>query len=272
MQFTVPPSFMEPHLPTFDSNLRATLGKIAHSPISDLAWHQATLPFRLGGLGIRKAHTTAPLAYLASCHSSHSLCRRLLPTPADASFMGEIETSDALSIAYHLPMDSEEANLSQSSLQALVDQMSYDDLLSKCNTRDKARLLAISSAIETSGWLRAVPIPSLGLAMPNPEFIALRTWLGTPIFPNAPSPLCACTLPIDPHGDHLLGCGHGPLRIRRHDMLCDIIWHALSQDNTNSRREQRISGLVLAMSIIWISYVVNLLRCFSPQHLTVKQY
>ena len=31
-------------------------------------------------------------------------------------------------------------------------------------------------------------------------------------------------------------------RIRRHDALCTILWHALSQDNPDVRREQRCSG------------------------------
>ena len=41
---------------------------------------------------------------------------------------------------------------------------------------------------------------------------------------------------------HLLGCGQGPLRIQRHNSLRDILWHALLQDNSETRREQRISG------------------------------
>ncbi len=62
------------------------------------------------------------------------------------------------------------------------------------------------------------------------------------MFPTTPPQLCPCGAIIDPFGDHLLGCGHGPLRIRQHDSLRDVIWHALLQDDSNSRREQRISG------------------------------
>ena len=39
-------------------------------------------------------------------------------------------------------------------------------------------------------------------------------------------------------GDHVLGCGDGPLRIRRHDAICDVIWHALVQDNSGCKKEQ----------------------------------
>jgi len=46
---------------------------------------------------------------------------------------------------------------------------------------------------------------------------------------------------IDSFGDHLLGCSHGPMRIRRHDALADIIYKALSQDHSGVLKEQRIS-------------------------------
>ena len=47
---------------------------------------------------------------------------------------------------------------------------------------------------------------------------------------------------IDDFGDHLLGCGHGPLRIRRHDVLREIVYHALRNDNPGVRLEQRCAS------------------------------
>ena len=41
---------------------------------------------------------------------------------------------------------------------------------------------------------------------------------------------------IDGFGDHILGCGDGPLRIRRHDAICGVIWHALVQNNSGCKR------------------------------------
>ena len=54
--------------------------------------------------------------------------------------------------------------------------------------------------------------------------------------------MCTCGQPVDIYGDHLLECNHGPFRIRRHDALHDVVWHALLQDNTTVCREQRITG------------------------------
>ena len=47
---------------------------------------------------------------------------------------------------------------------------------------------------------------------------------------------------LDLHGDHLLGCGQGPLHIHRHNALCHILYHTLSQDNPDVWQEQCISG------------------------------
>ena len=52
----------------------------------------------------------------------------------------------------------------------------------------------------------------------------------------------SCHQLVDRFGDHLIGCGHGPLRIRRHNALCNIIYYALLEDNSEVRREQGVSG------------------------------
>lgn len=132
----------------------------------------------------------------------------------------------------------------QSSLQANLDILRYNALLDSLSLAGIARLKALSSSNYTSGWLKAPPSTSLGLAMTPTEFIvAVRIWLGLPSFPSQPSPLlCRCGQFVDPTGDHLLGCGHGPYRIRRHDALRDIVYEALLQDNRMTRREQRICG------------------------------
>lgn len=244
---TVPSNAMQVPLQRFDTSLRAALSKASHSPISDLSWKQAVLPFRLGGIGLREAGNTAPIAFMASCNSSRPLIRQLLPpcsvegnVPSQPQLPGEQEARDQAINMGILDLDDTHT---QASLQAQLDEKWQEELLSQCNIRDKARLLALADSTETSGWLRATPIESLGLAMPGPEFIiSLRIWLGVNIFSSSPNPLCACGTPIDSKGDHLLGCGFGPLRTRRHNALCSIVWHALLQDNANAKCEQRVTG------------------------------
>ena len=47
---------------------------------------------------------------------------------------------------------------------------------------------------------------------------------------------------VDHYGDHLIGYGHGPLCIRRHNALCDLIYYALLEDNSDVQKEQKVSG------------------------------
>ena len=47
---------------------------------------------------------------------------------------------------------------------------------------------------------------------------------------------------MDCFGDHVLACGHGSLRIKRHNAISEVIWHALLVDNRDSKREQKCGG------------------------------
>ena len=79
----------------------------------------------------------------------------------------------------------------------------------------------------------------MGLAFSPHDFvIALRLWLGIPLFLS--SHLCPCLSVIDQFGDHLLG--HGSLRILRHDALVSIVRHPLLQDNPGALHEQCTSS------------------------------
>ena len=116
-------------------------------------------------------------------------------------------------------------NSSQTELQAILDDSLFKQLVSSSTIRDQARLRALSHSSGTSsGWLKALPQPALGLAR-----------LGIPLFPSLP--LCTCLSVIDQFGDHLLGCSHGPLRIQRHNALVSVVHHALLQDHPGVLRE-----------------------------------
>ena len=85
---------------------------------------------------------------------------------------------------------------------------------------------------------------AVGLAkLPHEHVLAPRLWLGITTFRPPPGALrCVCGVQLDPFGDHLLGCGHGVLRIQRHNALRDIVYHALRMDNPGVGTEQRCQG------------------------------
>ena len=72
------------------------------------------------------------------------------------------------------------------------------------------------------------------------KYIYRYIWLGIFVF----SSRCPCGFIIDSYGDHVLGCGSrsGNLRIKRHDALCDIVFHTLLEDHSGTRREQHCGG------------------------------
>lgn len=66
-------------------------------------------------------------------------------------------------------------------------------------------------------------------------------WASLPLYP----PFHHCVHVVPPLTSlmgHLLGYGHVPIRIRRHDGLRNVLYQALLQDNSSTRREQRIFG------------------------------
>ena len=188
---------------------------------------------------MRDSERSAASAFVGSCNSARILVSRLVessnvftPFPGEERALAFFEDM-SVSVSY---------DSSQNDLQAVLDDSLFKQLVSSSTIRDQARLRALSHSSGTSsGWLKALPQPALGLAFsPHNFIIALRLWLGVPLFPT--SPLCTCLSVIDQFGDHLLGCSHGPLRIQRHNALVSIVHHALLQDHPGVLREQGISS------------------------------
>ena len=194
----VPPHMLH-NLALFDEQLCNSLSKVVRSSLSDLTWQQATLPLRMGGLGIRQASDMTYAAYLGSCSAIKELVCRLLGLSFDSDFMLVSEDLAQRTFINLFTSSFPFASTSQTTLQSAIDDQTYSNILSQCNIRDQARLLTLSdSSGLVCAWLRALPSPQLGLALPPAEFVvALRLWLGIPIFPEADPALCSCHQLVD---------------------------------------------------------------------------
>jgi len=266
---TTPPGSIDHQLQRFDDGLRSSFSKIMRTSVSEKAWQQAALPVRVGGLGLRSAVRSHAAAFLGSCNLSRDLITFLLSPPqqrlamlpevglpqpavpppgrdarvAPQEIPGRLEAVGRLRTALGdipaLPPELQTAR--QGTLQAALDKTDLGTLLDASSVRDKARLNTLASA-HASAWLWAIPNSHLGLTMQRHEFLtALRYWLGIKFY-AIDRVRCSCGAVIDSFGDHLLGCSCGPLRIGRHDALRDILFHALLQDCSQVRREQRVTG------------------------------
>ena len=163
---TVPPDSADEHLEHFDEGLHSTLSQILRCPISDLAWLQATLPLRLGGLGLRESLRTSPVAFLASCHNTHILVAQLLHRDTDPAFHLPGDMDNLEYLKQLLPnWEPLPGNIIQRSIQDASVRIQWAQLLDSSNLRDVARLNTQSGGKHTHAWLQAIPQPNLGLSM-----------------------------------------------------------------------------------------------------------
>ncbi|XP_062511254.1 uncharacterized protein LOC134187153 [Corticium candelabrum] len=254
---TVPPSLGSDQFVHFDKGLRRSLGVITHSSISDSAWHQATLPLKVGGLGLKEAVPTSSAAFLGSCNFSRNLVSFFLDKEAsNTTDLDDITNSPYVCIPgenharnilpKYLGSDTIPPNLtnaSQRQIQSRIDSHLLSNLKEGFSLRDQARINTISTP-HAGAWLKAIPNPKLGLAMLRHEHIlTCRYWLGISIFPDSQQAArCPCGHVMDCFGDHVLGCGHGPLRKKCYNAISEVIWHALLVDNRDSKQEQKCGG------------------------------
>ena len=147
----------------------------------EVAWTQATLPIKLGGLEIRSAVQLAPSAYLSSSSACTNRVHQMLPfwlhKPHALYYH---ETLSSWSGGNNLPPPEGEAAKFQRIWDLISCQASAERLLEQAhNARSKAPLLAIQ---ELGAWLQALPLSILGLQMDDKiTHIAVGLRLGTPI-------------------------------------------------------------------------------------------
>ena len=202
------PCFLSPVLQEYDELLRSTLSGITniHFSEDDPAWTQATLPVRMGGLGIQSAVQLAPSAFLASATAASDLVNRIVPIHLEGSPLPNVDDASFLWSSGHNQVPPEGVDQQRQKAwdtlraSALADSL----LLNAADPRSHARLLA-STAKESGAWLNALPIASLGLRMDN-DTIRIATGL------RLGAPLCR------PHSSH--HCGDEVDSLATHGLSC----------------------------------------------------
>ena len=155
---TVPLEFASEQWTHFDNGLRLSLGRITHTSVPDQAWVQATLPCRMGGLGLRESRATQKAAFLGSCNFSRPLCHRLLEELQEIGtpLVGEEAARTAL-LEEGLDLNNVDlGNAGQHDLQVVIDAARLQVLHTNSTLRDRARLTACA-APHAASWLRANP-------------------------------------------------------------------------------------------------------------------
>ena len=240
------PCFLSPALQEYDELLKSIVGHITniHFTEDDPAWTQATLPVKLGGLGIRSAVQLAPSAFLASAAASSDLVHRIIPRHFQGSPMLNMDDAKLLWAAGHACSPPEGvAQHRQKVWDTLKTTAVAEVLLENApEPRARARLLA-SRAKESGAWLNVLPISSLGLRMDDDTIrVAVGLRLGAPLC--RPHTCHHCGAEVDSLATHGLSCRWSEGRYHRHAVMNDIVHRALASAKVPSRLEP--SGLYRA--------------------------
>ena len=211
----------------YDMLIKKSLMDILNINMTDSSWCQASLPVAKGGLGFRPASEVALAGFLSSFKASEVLANAILPSHNLFATCSQFEEAflkwKLLSNMTCPPKNP----LYQSEWDECLYEVRFKNLLNRTSSEAEiARLLAVSSP-NSSDWLHAVPIPSLGLNLdPMSLKIACGLRLGSTIcHPHT----CICGGAVESNGRHGLACKKQMGRRSRHDEVNKLIKRALVQ-------------------------------------------
>ena len=230
-----------PLLHTFDEQLRQCLSEILNVSLDDKSWIQASLPIKVGGLGIRRVAQVAPSAFLASQAATRLMVLAVLPARLhDVVDQGVEVALNAWQELGGVVSPTGECESHQRKWDAAVIEHDKQWLLEQ--TQDlpsKARLRSVMSS-HAGDWLSAPPLSAAGLRMDNNTVrVATALRLGAPVC--APH-RCICGSLVDARGTHGLSCTCSAGRSSRHHQLNDIIHRALNRAHIAAVKEP--NGLI----------------------------
>ena len=176
------PCSLSSEVQRLDEEIRGILSSMLNLKLEDDAWTQASLPVRWGGVGVRKASSLAPSAFLASASAASPLIKRLLPESChllpDRVFHETVTRWSKLSGA---DFPSGQDAICQRALDDGISSAISKELLLRADPANRARLLA-SLAPGSGSWLQALPCKNLGLLLGENELrIGVGLRLGAPL-------------------------------------------------------------------------------------------
>jgi hypothetical protein len=214
-----PPAAAAPALEAFDVHQNRALQAIVTSGGSGFGPLQqslAALPIDKGGLGICRATSLLPYAYLASVTQTAGLQSRILQ-PSPAPMLPAALTAQADYCASNPDFDAalfQDPDFAcrkvQAELAKPLRKRAHHEVLEDpgLSARDRAVLQSLTLP-GASDWLLALPVPHLQQTMPPDSFrCRLQYQLLIPIFqPESQCPYCLREL--DVWGDHAVHCTSG---------------------------------------------------------------
>ena len=211
---------------------RAALENVCNVTLTDTTWCQASLPCRLGGLGIPSPVAVARGAFLASVYSTRSLVAALLRV--DSLPLDELTTSASEAWSHFTLISIPQNPCKQASWTAPIYDKFVERLFSTSDSQTISRLEGCR-APGAGDWLNALPSSTLGLRLSDEQFsIAVGLRLGAQV---CIAHNCVCGADVDPTGQHALICRKTKSRFSRHSLGNDAIHRALASADVPSTLE-----------------------------------
>jgi hypothetical protein len=232
------PCYKSAVLKEYDNVIRDTLQCILNITLSDTAWHQATLPVRNGGIGIRLATQVALPAFLSSVASSNELVLQILAPRFHNSaginnqlFVAAVEEWKTRANQCQLP----EVIIKQRAWDAPLVGVAMEVVLSAAHNQAGIARLNAAAAPHSGAFLQTLPCSSVGTRLDDASLrIAIALRLGAPVCANH---TCICGDAVDSSGVHGLSCRKSAGRHMRHSALNDLLKRSLAAAEIPSRLE-----------------------------------
>jgi hypothetical protein len=231
---TSPPAAIASVVPFIDELLRSTLCQIMGSDdIENRSWEQATLPIRLGGLGILSASDLSEPAHIASVTETLSLVSCLVHLPdavllAEQRALRQLTELNSRTRSDFSIKDLRSGRQGQRLLSSAVWSTRSQALLESGDLRSKARLLGTRMP-HAADFLKAAPIPGYEQRVSSSAVfqMMIKRFLGVPLIAEPLSACRACEQNVmDRFGDHAMVCRRGNDKIVRHNKLTQVLGNA----------------------------------------------
>ena len=220
-------------------SLRGILGAISDADIPEDAWKQATLPQRLGGLGLRDPVSEATPARMATLLLAKTAALEL---GADENFVQAAIDRALLALQHELhglPLTfGVRAKELQKQLTDLVHNQKLSDLRAHASHHDATRLASLSSP-HALAWTTG-PSPWFRLS-PTDFRAGIRVVLGIPLGDSGYT-CWDCMAPADARGFHAVRCTQSGAHSRGHYSVVNTIRDIAQYCGLSTMTEQAIPG------------------------------
>lgn len=217
-----------------DQMIKSKLEDVCNIAMNDASWKQATLPLRLGGLGIRQCSDIALPAYISSRHASAQLATQIARSSTNQ--IRDLQSAELSWDQSNEEKPKEHQKTTQQSWDMIQSKKQKENLIMNEDQYGRARLHA-AAADHSGAWISALPHPHLGtLFSPEELRIATALRLGCNI---CVAGRCRCGGRMDKQGIHGLSCRLNAGRFSRHTALNHLLKKTLQKCNIPTILEPR---------------------------------